>query len=227
MLANLFCLPAGGVNTTGVVVTFVLVFACAFLTKRKHLLFLACYLLFTPLPVNFITPRNLFAVYVTWAGWAIYAAIVLVEGRDWLWKRVWGRPPIPPNDWEPERILLLLSVALVIRAAAQSSPISWADALPVRNSIYALITGLQRIPSPPKRDDAVLFLNDKFSTEDWQPVLIVRLYYRDPNLRVDRVKMMKRPPDRAEISRYHFVFDYAGDQLVLVPGSDAKPGTAW
>jgi hypothetical protein len=67
-----------------------------------------------------------------------------------------------------------------------------------------------------------LFLNDPFCPEDWTPVLLPRLYFRDPALEIQRVKMAA---DRGVIAAYSydFVFDYRNDQLALVSSHRVNP----
>lgn len=61
-----------------------------------------------------------------------------------------------------------------------------------------------------------LFVNDGFSTDEWTPYFILKLFYRDDTLVPDRVKMMTGEKPRTE--DYQFVFTYEkGAYLRLKP----------
>ena len=51
----------------------------------------------------------------------------------------------------------------------------------------------------------MLFVDDSFTTDEWTPVFIVQLLYADPDLTVDRLKMMTPKP---ELGRLQIVFTY-------------------
>lgn len=56
-------------------------------------------------------------------------------------------------------------------------------------------------------------MNDQFTADDWIPTFVLRLLYKDRELIVDRLKMMRRTPTSAEAASYRYVFDYSGDEL--------------
>jgi hypothetical protein len=45
---------------------------------------------------------------------------------------------------------------------------------------------------------------------------IFRLYYRDPDLRVDRIRAMRAPPDTAARAEYDRLFAIDGHNLIAV-----------
>jgi hypothetical protein len=217
LLAELFYLPEGSLNRTKVVLLWLLVLGVAFATRRKYLQFCALFILLSPLPVEMIPYRGFYVMYLPLFGWAIVAAGVLVEGRNWLWRVVWKRPPLPAGTWEPERVFLFLSTAAIISLAQPpSAAATLAEVDPTSVHIQQLKDDMSRIhPSLPK-SARILFLDDQFTTVDWAPLFVLRLLYGDTSLVVNRVKMMPVQPTRQEIATYNFVFDYADGKLVEI-----------
>jgi hypothetical protein len=69
----------------------------------------------------------------------------------------------------------------------------------------------------PKIDPAwrVLFLDDPFAADDWTPLTWMRLYYRAPDLVVDRIKRMPNQ-DRNVINSYDCIFTFEEARLIRV-----------
>ncbi len=226
-LNDLFLLPDNTLNSRAAAAVLLSVIAIAAVARRKHIWFCVLLILIGPLPVNFIVPRGLFAIYVPMIGWAIFTAAVLVEGRDWLYTRLWKRPPLTPSPWEPERVFLFAAiVTLLVNLQAHDRPIDWTFADWSKNSIYQLTDGLQRLNLKISGKSSILFLDDKFTRDDWIPVLLVRMMYRDPELRVERAKTMDHRPEGTLLAGYSYMLNYEGDRLLQVepaPNRVAKP----
>ncbi len=156
----------------------------------------------TPIPVNFIVYRGFFVMYLPLLGWTLYLATMLVRARDWL------RSLVSAGD--PERAGLFVATAFVL-FTIQSRDRFWTfDRVdPAQPLIRQLKESLVRIrPSMPK-NGSVLFLGDPFSgDEGWDPVFVVRLLYRSPDIAVDRVKAMGSGAQRRDA--YSLVLDYNG-----------------
>ena len=206
-----------GAMTSLRLLLFALLIAVALLFHRKHMWFCLILILIGPLPVNFITSRNLFAIYVPLMGWAIYVSSVLVEGRDWLHSHLWRRAPLSPATWEPERVYLFLVIAIALWSInAHDRPIDWIQAGWRRSTVYALKSDLQALNLRLSPGSRVLFLDDRFTKDDWIPVLVLRMSYRLTDVAVDRVKCMDHSPQATELDQYNYVFDYQGDRLVQI-----------
>lgn len=215
-LNDLFLLPDNSLNSRAAAVLLAVI-GIAVVARQKHIWFCVLLIIVGPLPVNFIVPRGLFAVYVPMIGWAIFAAAVLVEGRDWLYRRVWKRPPLNRSPWEPERVFLFAGlVAVLVNLQVHDRPLDWTFADWSKSPIYQLTDGLQRLNLNISCKSSILFLDDKFTRDDWIPVLLVRMIYRDPELRVERVKTMDHRPEGAVLAGYSYLLDYQDDQLVRV-----------
>ena len=169
--------------------------------RSKNLLF-AWVILFAPvLPVAFLEFRGAFVLYTSYPGWALYAATVLVSLQNLVrvhrtalacavfvlvgWR--WGKINLHDQRIDPAKPWLYQSPIQVRQLA---------DALP------ALAPQL-------RVGTRCLFLNDAFSTEEWTPYFIMKLFYRDDTLVADRAKMMTTQPSPGD---YQFVFTYENGQ---------------
>lgn len=210
-LRELFCVahplpPAAVIGVFGVLI------AIALIARRKYIWFCVAFILAGPLPVNFIVSRSLFAIYVVLMAWSILAAGLLVEARDWLYARVWKRPPLPPDTWEPERVFLFLAVALTLgNVSAHNARIDWNGSLASKSLIHASIGGLRGMHLKPAKNDRILLVDDRFTKDDWIPVLLLRMIFRNPELSVDRAKWMNQIPNAGD---YKYVVDWARDRVV-------------
>jgi hypothetical protein len=188
LISELFFLPGGMLNNTKTVLIFASVWGIAVATRRKPLLFAAAFLTLAPLPINFIAYRGFFVMYLPLAGWAIYIATALVEGRDWLLKTVWKRAPLIEGSWEPERAGLFLFVAYVLfTVQANDSYRSWDSIDRSQANLRTLHESLPagyRLPAGGR----ILLLHDPFPRDVYDPTFVVRLTYRDNTLIVDREK---------------------------------------
>jgi hypothetical protein len=212
-LDQLFFLPEGSLNTTKVIAILAALWAIALVTRQKPLLLCAALITLSPLPVNFITYRGFFVMYLPLAGWAIYLSSLLVAAREWLWNTVWKRPPLPKNTWEPERVGLFLIAAYVLfNIQSHDSYRSFDRIDPSQARIRALKEDLLRVRPSLAGNGKVLFLRDGFQPEDWDPLYIVRLAYRDPGIVVDRAKNMRAPLRPGE---YNLVLDYCGQRYTM------------
>jgi hypothetical protein len=188
--------------------------AIAAVARKKSLWFFVCFALLAPLPVIFIPYRGFFVMYLPFAGWAMFVAALLVGGRNWLWKHVWKRPPLPPNAFEPERIFLFLMVAYLVASIPRHDS---ASELKFRDPAHAVIREMRDdiagLNEPLPQGARLLFLHDRFPPDAWGTLMMSRQLYRDRTLWVDRPTMMNQPPN---LSDYDRVFDYVDGKLAVV-----------
>jgi hypothetical protein len=184
-LDELFLREAGSISTTKVVLIFAVVWVIAIASRRRDLLLSAFFITVTPLPVNFIPSCGFFAMYLPLAGWAIYCAILIVVLRNRLLERGWHRPRIP-DGWQPERVVLFVCVLWALfDIHARDQGRTFRDADNLTEPLPTLAGSLARIPASIPMGGGVLFLNDAIE-DRWSPVFVVRLFYRDATIRVDR-----------------------------------------
>jgi hypothetical protein len=222
LMTHLVYATNDGLTIQWTIAIWLAVLAIAAASRSKFLWFAASFALLAPLPVIFIPYRGFFVMYLPLAGWAIFVAGVLVGGRKWLWTRLWKRPPLPANPFEPERVFLFLAVAFLMvwmPAHDEGSELKAQD--PSQGYIRRTKRDILALNEPLPRGAKLLILHDLFPADSYAPVQTWRLVYRDRDLWIDRPTMMQHPPNPAEYDR---VFDYVGGKLVLVrarPGSGA------
>jgi hypothetical protein len=180
--------------------------ALAALVARSRLLAFAwSVIVFGLMPVAFAPARGAFVLFISWPGWVMYGAVVVVALEDLT---VRGHP-------EYRTALACVVFAL---AGWQAGKINLHDQRgDARHWLYdtpALarsLTGqmLKRHATLP-RGARILLTADPFSTEEYTPSFLLELLYRDPGLKVDRTSMMAKPP--ADWDAYQYVFVYEGNQ---------------
>ncbi|MBL8234247.1 MAG: glycosyltransferase family 39 protein, partial [Bryobacterales bacterium] len=153
---------------------------CAYLLMTVHVLFVrsraltvaAVLAIFGFLPLNFITPREPFVVYLPLAGWAMYVALTLSQLRlrgVWIVSAAFG-------------VAVTLNAAYLSR---QGDPIG--ATMPMRR----LVESFRKVDPKPAPGSCVLLTGDPFYP-DWDTYFLAKLYFRDPSVRV-----RFSPPDAA------------------------------
>lgn len=213
LMSAMFYVNDPGLSISEVGMIWLVMILLAAIARRRYLWFFLAFALVGPLPVIFIPWRGFFVMYLPYAGWVMFAATILVEGRNWAWSRIWKRPPLGNNAFEPERIFLFAIAAWAVIWMPRMRPPETVYQDPSHRYIRSAKNELIRLNQPLPRGARVLFLHDRFPADSWGPWQLAVLVYRDRTLRVDRPSMMKTAPDATQ---YDCVFDYAGQQLVVV-----------
>jgi hypothetical protein len=173
--------------------------------------------LLTPLPVNFINPRGLYAIYIAVGGWSIYLSALCVYVRNRLYTSLWHRPALRPGALEPERVIMLVLAPVILSAAYQvAPPIPWSEYGRAHSDLYHFHSELLRVQPSVTPGSRTLFLTDPFPPEEWMTQMVYGLTYKDPSLQVDRAKKMPSLPDASSFAQYQYVFDYQDGRLVRV-----------
>jgi hypothetical protein len=176
----------------------------AAMLRNRVLAFCWVFLAVTPLPVNFIPQRGAFVMYLPFVGWAIYAATVLVLLRD----------RIARTELATARVALFVVAAAGLWCLQRPGT----DRLRIEakrdwssNPITRMAHDLREIHPALPHASRVLFLNDGFDTDNWTPVFVLRLMYRDRGLEVERAKMNQ---GIGREGTYQHVFDYREGRYV-------------
>jgi hypothetical protein len=172
--------------------------------KRSSLIFAVLFVLAAVLPVAFIPLRGGYAVYIATFGMALALAALIVEGRNVLARFV------PGAGGPAAQAGTFLTCLLALVAFHNSWPmpgISLEDGL-IRSMVSEL--DARRLQLNPK--GRVLFLDDPFPLS-YTPLFVLSLYYRAPDLAVDRVRMMAQKPDTAAIDSYDSILTFDGERL--------------
>jgi hypothetical protein len=190
-------------NTFKVAAVWAILLVGALVGKRRELLFAWCMIMAGVLPFIFIAPRGFFVMYLTLPGWYLYAAVALMSARDFVMRQVprWSEALAV----RPEQLALFTIVALLlIPLHRREKPLGDSWVAGSHQQVRAVLGKLAAdYPSMP-RGGKVLFLKDPYDADDWILRSMLRLEYRDKELRVDRVK--EDPALAGHESEYAHVF---------------------
>lgn len=197
---------------------FVLI-AVAVLLRSRKLAFAASLFVLGILPMAFIPPRGLSAVYIPLAGIAIYLAVLLVWCRDLLLgflKRLIGHKPGGSQAWHaatPAAVFLFALTAYGLVHVHLRLGYFYEAWQKEYGQIRSVMDQLPRLhPSLPKGAQ-ILVVQDPFEEFNWASRFIAGLVYRDPYLPVDRLPSMQPKPDAAEIAKYTIRLTYEDGKL--------------
>ena len=170
--------------------------------RSRGLIFAWVILFTTTLPIVFLTYRGAFVLYISWVGWTLYAALLIVKLQDLATRA-------SPQYRTALACLVFLLVAWRWGKAnlhdQRADPRHWLYDPPAM--VHDMADQMRALHPMLPKGAAVLFLEDPFGTDEWTPYFIMKLLYRDDTLRVDRVKMMIPKP--AARNAYQFVFAYS------------------
>jgi len=186
--------------------------AVALLFRSRKMLFAWIVAIACTLPVSFIPARGGYALYLSWAGWVLYAAVAMVAVQD----AITSRTP---------HFRTALACCVFVLVGWRLGKLSLHDLrndrkpwLYVKQDLVRGMASQMRVLHPAfPRGARVLFVEDAFGTDEWTPYFVVKLLYDDDTLVVDRIKMMDRKP--ADWAAYQYVFTYErGAWRQLKPG---------
>ena len=186
------------------------VLSVAWCLKSASFRFSVLFWLIGVLPVAFIRPRGIYAIYIPLVGLAMCLAIVLVKGRDLFSSRIFRIPPALAF------LLLIFAMAsLFYSQGADKSTVTDIQAGQINSVIIQLRTALPE----PRRGARMLFLTDPFDrvpNGGWAIVFVTHLLYRDNTIELDRLASMPLKPDAAGMRRYDYIFTVDRERLVLI-----------
>lgn len=162
--------------------------------RSRHLLFAWGLLFVTTLPVAFLPSRGGFVLYISWAGWVLYAAV--------LADRFLSAAVRNPHHQT------LATAAVFILLGWRFGKLNLHDQrLGNRDWLYGDARDVERFAAQNfPHEGRLLFLDDGFGTDEWTPLFILRLQSKTATLVVDRAKMMRPKP--ATQDGYQYVFTY-------------------
>ncbi len=170
-------LPPRGV----VVAIWILLVAVAFLLKSKPLKFCCVLILLGPLPACVVEPRGFSTLYIPFTGWVIYAATLLVYIRE----RVLAL-------FKPGPVFLFLGAgAALAYAHAQDRPNRFYPGIGKNDLVRNFKDDFVRLHPTMPAEAHILLLDDPFESVEWTPSSLLQLYYREPELDIQRVKQQQ------------------------------------
>jgi hypothetical protein len=178
----------------------------AALLRSRVLLFAWFWLLLTVLPVAFIGHYAAFFMYLPAAGWALYAAALLVTVR-----RAFARL-LPPGEMAvraSQSLLFLGLAAFLAPLHARESPKTLQLFESVQPPSREIFQDLARLRPAVRHGARILFVDDPFA-----PYFLpcaVRLFYRDLTVEVERTQSA---PSSEYAHYYDAVFGFRGNRLI-------------
>ena len=199
---------------TWIIILWIALLMVAWIARRRELLFAWLTIMVGVLPVIFIEPRGLYAIYMTLPGWYLFAAVLVVRLRDLLIR--YSHIALSAFQIDARQLALFLVVLLfmipVHRNQKLYAPVAPAAKDPARLVYEHLVA--KRPPMPPGA--AILFLSDPFEPYDYTLTFLFRLHYHDKEIRVDRVKFLGAEPDAEAKKEYQHIFTFAGGTVTEI-----------
>lgn len=144
--------------------------------RSRPLLFAWCFVLFSVLPFIFVPHYSGFFIYLPMVGWTLYAGAALSILRQAVGRKI------------PAAALFLglaLTLApLHIRESRRTMQVFTSAQLPTSE----MITALQNTQPVVRPGAHIYFESDSFPAKTFDLVFLVRLFYHDLTLQVDRAK---------------------------------------
>jgi hypothetical protein len=170
----------------------------AVITRDRRLMFAVAFVLITPLPIVFVALRGAYVMYIPLFGIALYLSAGIIRLREALLGQRF------------QFATFALCAAAVI----------WFHSLrPWQPQVNPLIrqtaSQLQKIQPHVADRSRILFVNDPFDKDDqWVMFFLCRLFYGNPDLQVDRAKLMTPSPDQAAWNSYNLIFEYRDSRWI-------------
>jgi hypothetical protein len=197
----------------------------AVLSRRQYVRFLVFFVIVTPLPVVFIPTRTFFAMYLTYAGYATLVAALIIETRDYLWKRVWKRTKIPDGLFEPEQlatVAFLLICVVHFNSLDPYKDVIGGDRNRMRQKIAGIIDAFGAAATCPPPGGTMLFLHDPYKRDEWFLEFTAGLVCGDVALQPARAQLYTRPVTRADWQAFDLVMDYREGRFEFVSGRRSR-----
>ncbi len=184
--------------------------AVATATRRRCLLWAVGFIAVGVLPLSFIPGRSGSAYMVPSVGWAVYTAGLL----DWLAESLTRR-----RVWLRLAVQTLLLVALAAKLAPWQR--KWIGmhghaAHEMQGRYRQYIEQIHALIPEPRKGAHILLLSDADGRDDWDVFFVIRLYYGDPDLQVQRMTVWKAHHVQVNPAGYDYVLDWVDKHFVLV-----------
>lgn len=152
----------------------------------------------TPIPVLLIAPRSFYVFYISFLGWSLLGAVLLVRLLSI------GMPSIQRKSIALAALTMLLLIPLHIKNKPAADAWRKREEFKVRTTLAQAGAAVPTLP----RGARILFLADPVDADDWLLTFCFRLLYRDPTIEVHRAKRGD-PADSQIWPSYAYVLDFA------------------
>lgn len=204
------------IQAGGAVIIIVLLAVPALLTRKRTLWFLWFFILVTPLPVAFVPYRGAYAMYVPAFGLALYLSALIVSFRKAFFRGITNSRVLNLQTVRLMQIDTFFGCVILLFVLHTSRPLP--DPPEVDRLIHSTLNQLPGV-SPPKaisQPRKVLFLQDPFPPDSSDLMYMVRLFYKGPDITVDRVKLTSPAPAPETVDSYDLIFTFSGKELTRI-----------
>jgi hypothetical protein len=192
-----------------IVVTYV-----AWRRPRPDLRFYWCWILLTPLPIEFLQGRTQFCLYVPLVGWALFAATMFFDltgaASRWL-----SHEPLFTRFrcGHLQTAILVIGVIALAAATLQQKQSVVAPRLATHGArTWSIIQQLHAMDLRPRPDDRIIFLNDPY--EGWDMLFIAQLTFRHRGMKISLQNKSALP--ETEVATMDRILRFENGKLVLV-----------
>jgi hypothetical protein len=193
-----------------------LLLVVALVLKSRPLIFSWCFILIAPLPVSFIDTRGLNVWYIPFVGWVIYAATL-------LWLLLNKLMPASAKRGHAAVALFLILAALLAVAHTRQREYTFTSQGRENQRVSRFQSQFVALCPKLPAGSNTLLVDDPFGVDEWTPVTLLRLYFRDPNLDIIRMKLPQTSAVFDFYLTFDFVLDYHGDRLALLNSHPLTP----
>lgn len=208
-----------GLTALNVIFLWIAMAGLANALRSRAMKFGLAFLIVSMLPVCLIVPRTGYMIYIPLLGWALYIGALFQYVCDALVRRY----RLGSRMGAAVTFAALAAVAApIVRLHAErlAGPANGyrQEGANMRRMVERLRKAHPRLP----RGSSLLVVDDPLP-EGYFLLFMAQLAYADPSLRLDRIKMLSKPPTGDELISYDYVLD-GGWQLHDVRGiGDPRP----
>jgi hypothetical protein len=182
--------------------------------RSRLMVFCAVSAILSQLPVSFISPRGAFAIYISFAFWGLYAAVLLDRAVCF---------PAHPRPVFAVWLTVAASLAILhFHMKPTFDPPFTRQAVSYENFSRQLEYWGVRVSSRSR----ILMVNDPFPAIwiGWDPMFLINLQFHTTEAIVNRTKFASFLLPHSELSSYDYIIDYDSGWLLLKqPGKPAVP----
>jgi uncharacterized protein (TIGR03437 family) len=200
-------LTAANLRPQFILIIWALTAALAIFLRSRALIFAWAFVMLSPLPIAFISPRGGPQYYIPLFGCALYAGVFLTLVSQ-AFLRLPGRD-ISPRSYRICAAALFGAFLAYFYPHFHSTRLDDLGAVTIEAPrVASIVDQLHALYPTIPHDAKLLFLDDPYPSNWENMIFVVQLSYRDDSLTVKRVKQMPHLPDAAAVSAYHIVLDY-------------------
>ena len=177
-------------------------FTIAWLLRDRRLKFCCLFITIGVLPIAFITPRGLYAVYIPMAGLAIFVAILLARAVSLA------------HDPRVRASLFVAAALVLFVIHTRSGDLNVAEIIHEERHVRDVIGQIERLHPQVPAGSRILFVKDPFEGRVWDSTFLLRLFYRDNSLVIDHLG------EGHDTERYDYVWTFEDGKLLDIKKGD-------